>query len=70
MYNNKISWKTAMHQLRNIYVLPKNVMGRAEKFLKFSIKPRIKNLLVRLDLADESYELLSRLKKIARRHQW
>lgn len=70
MYNNKISWKTAMHQLRNIYVLPKNLMGQAEKFLKFSIKPRIKNLLVRLDLADESYELLSSLKKIARRHQW
>ncbi len=61
--NNKSSWKTDMHQSRNIYVLPRNLIGRANRLLMFWFKPRFKRLLARFDLLDRFYALLSKVQE-------
>ena len=60
-YNNKTTWGTDVHTAWNLYLLPDTAWGHVNRWLIFSLKPRIDALIERANLRDRIDRFLYRV---------
>ncbi len=62
-HENKTPWSKDMYRSQDIYVLPGNWWGRANRFVIFGIKPAVKRALHRLGIEQTAYDWFDRIRK-------
>ncbi len=65
-YANKTPWQTHARSVRDMYTLPRNVWGYANRALIFWLKPRVKRFLKRHRLMESAEKLVDKLEGVFR----